>query len=509
MSEQESLDAQSFRMLRVGDIVGKMVDYDANGRSFEIPGIKQLRTMMGEGGEQFRKDLVSVKEDIKNSLKELSQDRNQFWHPEGTGKTPAETQKSFEEGMKGLSDEDLQKMKDKISSHIDRLKNLKYKDGDKERPLTEKQMKVLGITTNIESLTHINEELEKIQKIRKGELNPDEIKKDSDRYNRSKEIIDAKYEAEKRGKKLSPREEEERKQYAHVYDQDNHQKQREPDPPAPKSKNAPKAPDANPPKSKGSSWFAPLVGLIAGLKTLIDGGSPADAAKDAAEGAASSVPGVGGVLAPNANEKKVRDIADVLGMTYGVAGAIVCGPGGPGAAVGCGALGNIIGTLTTEEILRLHERHVMGHKDVEPSNLEKVFDAAVKYGKVKIDDLKTTLEEEVNKRRGKGEQIALLGNEHNEHASLNNVSNMSMSLDSKVLGLEDNKAYMSAVRKSALSYDIKSGLSDGAKEELDVVMRGLRKSEISGLQEVQAAHVIPKNVEASRSNNSTDVLQPR
>ncbi|MFZ4126144.1 MAG: hypothetical protein ACOYJ2_08790 [Rickettsiales bacterium] len=128
------------------------------------------------------------------------------------------------------------------------------------------------------------------------------------------------------------------------------------------------------------------MAVTAGVAALATGATPSQAALAAGESALSSIPGVGGRLAPNRDEAAVRDWVDtatLAGTTAGtVAGAIVGTPVPVvGNAVGAGVMGiigNQIAAIGADEYYRIKARHFEGKKDtVAPSMGEQLFMAAL------------------------------------------------------------------------------------------------------------------------------------
>lgn len=189
--ERDTLDAQSYHLLRIADIVGSLGGYVAANRP--LPSAEQFSgtTLFDFSRDSKRKiirDLSSISEKIQKDFKHIFELRQQFWHPDAYSRTTEESQQAWQSLAASIPDDKLAAIRETLRTSIDSLRAMRY--GAQE--LSAKQRTALtemGLYRSIEAIELLDTEISKVQAVRAQTPSLGSIRESAMFYRRSIALV--------------------------------------------------------------------------------------------------------------------------------------------------------------------------------------------------------------------------------------------------------------------------------------------------------------------------------
>jgi hypothetical protein len=189
--EKDELDAQSYHLLRIADIVGSLGGYVSASRSIPSEERLQASTVFNFHKDSKRKmirELRGISDKIQKDFKHIFELRQQFWHPESYSRTPEESRQNWQDLAATLPEEQLMSFRETIRESIDQMQSLRY--GTKELTAKQRtQLEAIGLYRSMEALEILDTEIAKVQAVRMRTPSANAIRENALLYRRATVLV--------------------------------------------------------------------------------------------------------------------------------------------------------------------------------------------------------------------------------------------------------------------------------------------------------------------------------
>ncbi|MFZ4541861.1 MAG: M48 family metalloprotease [Rickettsiales bacterium] len=177
---QDRLDAQSYLLLRIGDMVGALGSYKNPVRALPIARDLEGSTVFASRiqRENMTRELGTITRQIQRSCVETFEARQQFWHADDYGTSPLRAQQHLQALAASIPDDKLQKMRETLAASIGQLSRLRY--GGRE--LSAEQKDALSLRETLEAITLLDREIARVQEVRADTMDLQQLKERASIY---------------------------------------------------------------------------------------------------------------------------------------------------------------------------------------------------------------------------------------------------------------------------------------------------------------------------------------